>query len=224
MASVKVFGLPACADVARVLACMFEKDVEFQLVRTDNYKVDHKVPEFLKLQDPSGQVTYKDEELTLSDSRKICRRISEKYAKQGEHLLGTGSLERASIEQWLQAEEHSFDAPSSALVFHLAFAPLMNKRERDQEEIDFNKQKLSTVLDIYEDRLGMSKYLAGDDFTLADLSHLPNSHYLVNKTEEGSSLFKSRKNVYRWWNDISSRVSWKKVVELQSEHPGPLEK
>lgn len=50
MGSVKVFGLPASTDVSRVLACMFEKEVEFQLIRIDTYKNDHKVPEFLRLQ------------------------------------------------------------------------------------------------------------------------------------------------------------------------------
>ena len=49
-ASIKVFGLPSSTDVARVLACLFEKDVEFQFIRSDTYKKDHKAPEFLKLQ------------------------------------------------------------------------------------------------------------------------------------------------------------------------------
>jgi len=95
MGSVKVFGLPASTDVSRVLTCLFEKEVEFQLIRIDTYKKDHKVPEFLRLQvsdlyayhinamiyvydpsiivsmicifmqDPSGQVTLKDGMMTL---------------------------------------------------------------------------------------------------------------------------------------------------------------
>uniref|UniRef100_A0A803NDT2 glutathione transferase n=1 Tax=Chenopodium quinoa TaxID=63459 RepID=A0A803NDT2_CHEQI len=64
-------------------------------------------------------------------------------------------------------------------------------------------------------RLGESRYLAGDDFTLADLSHLPNTHYLVNGTDV-KELFMSRDNVGRWWEEISGRESWKKVVEMQS--------
>ena len=50
MVSVKVFGLPTSTDVARVLTCLFEKEVEFQLIRTDTYNGDHNVPEFLRLQ------------------------------------------------------------------------------------------------------------------------------------------------------------------------------
>lgn len=126
--------------------------------------------------------------------------------------MGKNLLERASIEQWLEAEGQSFSPPSSALVFQLAFAPLM-KLKQDQGVIRQNEEKLEKVLDVYEGRLGESKFLAGDEFTLADLSHLPNTQYLVNT--DRAKLFNSRKNVSRWWNEISGRDSWKKVVELQ---------
>ena len=45
----QVFGQPASTDVARVLTCLFEKDLEFELVRIDNFKREHKLPEFIKL-------------------------------------------------------------------------------------------------------------------------------------------------------------------------------
>ncbi|KAM0942313.1 putative glutathione transferase [Dioscorea sansibarensis] len=65
MGSIKVFGSPTSAEVARVLACLFEKDVEFQLIRVDNYKGTERKPEYLKLQ-PSGQaLTFEDGKTTL---------------------------------------------------------------------------------------------------------------------------------------------------------------
>lgn len=125
-------------------------------------------------------------------------------------------MEKASIDQWLEAEGQSFNPPSSVLVFQLAFAPRM-KIKQDEKLIKQNEAKLASVLDVYDKRLGESRYLAGDDFTLADLSHLPNAQYL-NGTDVGE-LFKSRKNVERWWDEISRRESWKKVVEMQSPPP-----
>lgn len=88
------------------------------------------------------------------------------------------------------------------------------KIKQDENLIKQNKAKLAKVLDVYERRLGESEYLAGDDFTLADLSHLSNTQYLVNATDR-EELFASRKNVERWWDQISTRESWKKVVEMQ---------
>ncbi|KAI3419857.1 Glutathione transferase [Psidium guajava] len=213
-APVKVYGPPLSTAVSRVLACLLEKDVEFQLVPVNMAKGEHKKPDFLKIQ-PFGQVpAFQDESITIFESRAICRYICEKHADKGnKSLYSTNPLVKASIEQWLEAEGQNYNPPSSTLVFQLAFAPRMNIKQ-DEAQIKLNDQKLSKVLDIYDRRLESSRFLAGDEFTLADLSHLPNTHYLVSVGNRGEA-FSSRKNVDRWWNEISSRDSWKKVVEMQ---------
>ncbi|KAG8073353.1 hypothetical protein GUJ93_ZPchr0006g40652 [Zizania palustris] len=221
-ACLQVFGQPASTDVARVLACLFEKNLEFELVRIDTFKKEHKLPEFIKLRDPNGQVTFKHGDKTLVDSRAICRYLCTQFPNEGnKNLYGTGSLERASIEQWLQTEAQNFSPPSSALVFHLAFAPLLNIPQ-DSAVIAENEKKLQQVLNVYDDLLSKNEYLAGDEFTLADLSHLPNSHYIVS-SERGRKLFTCKKNLARWYDKISKRKTWEQVVKMQSEHPGAFE-
>ncbi|TYG70339.1 hypothetical protein ES288_D05G305700v1 [Gossypium darwinii] len=69
------------------------------------------------------------------------------------------------------------------------------------------------VLDIYEERLSKNKYLAGDFFSLVDLSHLPFTQYLVGQMGK-EYMTTSRKHVSAWWDDISSRPSWQKVLQL----------
>ncbi|XP_073294854.1 glutathione S-transferase PARB-like [Primulina huaijiensis] len=217
-APVKVYGPPLSTAVSRVLACLLEKDVSFQLVPVNMAKGEHKKPEYLKIQ-PFGQVpAFEDESITLFESRAISKYICNKYPNQGNKgLFGMNPLEKASIDQWLEAEGQSFNPPSSVLVFQLAFAPRM-KLKQDENQIKQNEAKLAKVLDVYEKRLGESRFLAGDEFTLADLSHLPNTQYLVNGTDRGE-IFTSRENVGRWWGEISSRESWKKVVEMQNSLP-----
>lgn len=206
--------------VSRVLVSLIEKDIPFQLISVNMAKGEHKLPDYLKIQ-PFGQVpAFQDESISLFESRAICRYISDKHPNKGNKgLYGTNPLEKASIDQWLEAEGQSFNPPSSALVFQLAFAPRM-KLKQDEGLITQSEAKLAKVLDVYEMRLGESQYLAGDEFTLADLSHLPNTQFLVNNTDRGE-LFTSRKNVGRWWSEISSRESWKKVVEMQNAPPAP---
>ncbi|KAL0907886.1 hypothetical protein M5K25_022337 [Dendrobium thyrsiflorum] len=219
MASVQVFGSPASTEVARVLTCLFEKEVEFQLIRTDTYKGKNRRPDYLKLQ-PSGEsLTYEDGKSTLVDSRAICLHIADNYAEQGnKDLLGRGRLERASIEQWLRTESQIFDPPSSTLVFYLAFAPLQGI-ERDEEEVQKSKKELEKVLDIYDKRLNEMSFLAGDKFTIADLAHLPNTHRLMTMVPECAAMFEERPNVMKWWETISGRPKWTRVVDLQKEAP-----
>ncbi|KAF9621754.1 hypothetical protein IFM89_027608 [Coptis chinensis] len=184
-------------------------------------KGEHKLPDYLKIQ-PFGQVpAFQDEDITLFESRAICRYISEKYVNQGtKGLFGNNPLTKASIDQWLEAEGQSFQPPSLILLVQLSWLPLM-KLEQDPEAIKENEEKLVKVLDVYEKRLGESRFLAGDEFTLADLSHLPNTQYLLSRTDRGE-LITSRKNVARWWGEISSRDSWKKVVEMQKAAIPPV--
>ncbi|CAN6682909.1 unnamed protein product [Malus baccata var. baccata] len=193
---VKVYGPPLSTAVSRVLACLLEKGVDYQLISVNMAKGEHKKPDYLKIQVSA-----------------ICRYICDKYADQGNKgLYGMNPLAKASIDQWLEAEGQSFSPPSSTLVFQLAFAPRM-KLKQDEGVIRQNEDKLAKVLDVYEKRLGESRFLAGDEFSLADLSHLPNTQYLMNATDRGE-LITSRENVGRWWSEISSRESWQKVVEM----------
>ena len=46
---VKVYG-PHCASTKRVLVCLLEKEVEFEVIPVDLTKGEQKNPEFLKLQ------------------------------------------------------------------------------------------------------------------------------------------------------------------------------
>ncbi|CAD6204366.1 unnamed protein product [Miscanthus lutarioriparius] len=238
---VKVFGSPTSAEVARVLACLFEKDVEFQLIRVDSFRGPKRLPQYLKLQPHGEALTFEDGNVTLVESRKILRHIAEKYKNQGyRELFGPGALERASIEQWLQTEAQSFDIPSADMVYSLAYLPPdmpldggrgggglpvpaatsgMNPTHRQKmeemlQQFDKSRRELSKLLDIYEQRLGEEAFLAGAKFTVADLSHLPNADRLA-ADPRSARLIQSRRNVSRWWDAISRRDSWTRVKELQ---------
>ncbi|CAL9750563.1 unnamed protein product [Musa acuminata subsp. burmannicoides] len=221
------YGKPMLPDVSRVLACLYEKDVKFELI--DMYEGQHMPYEFLSLQAftrapvtvasnlcfDSNRCLWPHLIICVAESRALCRYISEKYADRGNsHLLGRDILERASIEQWLKLEEHNFHPPSWELVFHLAFATPMV--DPDPDLITRSERRLASVLDVYDQQLSENEFLAGDKFTLADLSHLPNSHYLAT-SRQWRHLFDVRKNVLRWWESISKRRSWTNVVEILTE-------
>ncbi|XP_057429898.1 glutathione S-transferase F9-like [Lotus japonicus] len=208
---VKVYG-PIFASPKRVLVCLIEKAVQFETVPLDLFKGENKEPEYLKLQ-PFGKLpVIQDGDYTLYESRAIIRYYAEKYRNQGTELLGKTVEERGLVEQWLEVEAHNFHPPVLDLVLQVLFAPLRGLPS-DQKLIEESDEKVQKVLDIYEDRLSKSKYLAGDFFSLADLSHLPFGHYLVNQTGRGNFV-RERKHVSAWWDDISSRPSWQKVLQL----------
>ncbi|GAB4829798.1 hypothetical protein Ancab_019451 [Ancistrocladus abbreviatus] len=79
----------------------------------------------------------------------------------------------------------------------------------NQAIIDTNVDQLGKLLDMYESRLSTNKYLARNNYSLADLHHIPYTHYLV-KTPY-AELIKSRPHVNAWWEDITSRHAYNKI-------------
>lgn len=126
--------------------------------------------------------------------------------------MGATPEERAVVDQWLEVEAHNFNDLAFNLAFHLVISPRVGLRS-DLALVHSCEQKLEKVMDIYEQRLSKSKYLAGDFFSLADLSHLPAIRCLTEDAGLGH-LVKERKFVNAWWEDISSRPSWKKLLTL----------
>jgi len=211
MAKIKVHGLPFSSCTARVLACLNEKQVEYELIPVNARAGDDKKPQYLSL-NPFGLFpALEDGCLTLFESRAIIKYLAKKYEGQGcPNLLGSTVEEEAVVEQWCEVESHHFNPPCYALVSQIIINPLKGGTT-DEAVVESNAEKLSRVLDVYEDRLSKSKYLAGDWFSLADLQHMPFLHYLVNDVGK-ATLISSRKHVNAWWEDISSRPAWKKIA------------
>ncbi|KAJ6290819.1 hypothetical protein OIU76_027870 [Salix suchowensis] len=210
--AVKVYGPATAVCPQRVMVCLLEKGVEFDLVHVDLDSSEQKLPEFL-LKQPFGQVpVVEDGDFRLYESRAIIRYYAAKYEDRGPNLLGSTLEERALVDQWLEIEAHNFNDLVFNIIFQVVILPRIGQ-QGDSDLVKTLEEKLEKVLDVYEKRLSRSKYLAGESFTLADLSHMPATRYLISEAGLGH-LVKDRKKLNAWWEDISSRPSWKKMIDL----------
>ncbi|GFQ01881.1 glutathione s-transferase f11 [Phtheirospermum japonicum] len=211
---VKVYGPAYAACPQRVLACLVELGMEFELIPVDLQSGEQKKPDFLQRQ-PFGQVpAIEDGDFKLFESRAIIRYYAAKSANNGgTNLLGNTLEERALVDQWLEIEVNNYNPLIYTLVLQLLVLPIMGQ-VGDMELVRDCKCKLEKVLDVYEERLSKSKYLGGDEFSIADLSHLSNTRFLIEEGGMEGSI-RGRKNVWSWWINISNRPSWKKVMKLQ---------
>lgn len=117
-----------------------------------------------------------------------------------------------TLSVWMEVEAHQFDPEATKLAWEILFKPMFGMTT-DPDVVAASSEKLGKVLDVYEARLGHSKYLGGETFTLADMHHLPVLHYLM--TTQVKELFNSRPRVSAWCRDILARPTWAKVVEMQ---------
>ncbi|GLT72668.1 hypothetical protein SLA2020_445780 [Shorea laevis] len=99
MAAIKVHGIPFSTATARVLATLYEKELEFELVPVDMKAGEHKKETFLCL-NPFGQVpAFEDGDLTLFESRAINRYIAHHQCLA---WLPTRHLWRRTKLSWLR--------------------------------------------------------------------------------------------------------------------------
>ncbi|KAK7845384.1 glutathione s-transferase f13 [Quercus suber] len=187
--AIKVHGALFSTCTARVLICLCEKGLDYELLAIDM---------------PFGEIpAFKDGEVSLFESRVINRYLARKHKDIGTDLLLSNSLtQSALVETWMEVEAHKFDSPSS-----YGKAP-------DKQVIETEMEKLGKVLDVYEERLSKSKYLAGENYSLADLHHIP--HLVYFKKTSKANAITSRPHVSAWWNDISSRPATVKISETMS--------
>ncbi|XP_008789932.1 glutathione S-transferase 3 [Phoenix dactylifera] len=207
----KVYGLPLSTNTVRVVAALNEKGLEYELVPIDLRTGAHKQPSFLAL-NPFGQIpVLEDEDIVLFESRAINRYIVSKCKETGPDLLrsGAGAKETAALEVWLEVESQHFGPPIADLVFEILIKPLFGGAT-DPATVEKHAEKLGKVLDVYEAHLSKNKYLAGGEFTLADLNHMPYTHYLM-KTPK-ADLVTARPHVLAWWQEVSARPAWKKTA------------
>ncbi|KAL3699156.1 hypothetical protein R1sor_017178 [Riccia sorocarpa] len=204
--AIKIYGSFRSPFAMAAGLAVYEKDQEFELVT-----MNMKSPEYMNNINPFGKIpSYQDEDIILFESKAIMRYVATKFEGQGTRLLGSTVHEQALCNQWLEVHSHSF----TPLIMDIFRAIFRNPEQPDVSVLKPALEAFEKVLDIYEARLSASKYLAGDSYTLADVAHIPFFYMFNALADEGSQkILTSRKHVYAWIHDISSRSAWKKLTD-----------
>ncbi|KAG8702971.1 hypothetical protein FRC12_015543 [Ceratobasidium sp. 428] len=207
---IKIHGVKESTCTKRVLTVCNELGLKYEVVHVDYMKGAHKQPEYLDTMQPFGVVpVLEDEDGTkIYESRAMCRYLTAKYGKDSGLLPSSNDVVRYGLfEQAASVEYSSFDPYASGLTRERVFSKIFGN-EPNEILADHYQTNLKNKLEGYERVLAKQKYLAGDSITLADLFHLPYGHF-VNQINP--DFFGSKSNVKRWWDDISSRESWKSL-------------
>ncbi|XP_021280982.1 LOW QUALITY PROTEIN: glutathione S-transferase F13-like [Herrania umbratica] len=212
--ALKLYGAAMSTCTSRVLTCLHEKEADFEFISVNLFAGEHKEPSFLA-KNPFGQIpVLEDGDLTLFESRAISAYVAEKFKESGYDLIRYQNVkEGAQVKVWMEVESQQYHPAISPIVFQFFVAPLQGKSP-EQAIIDENLEKLGKVLDIYEDTLSRTKYLAGDFYSLADLFHLSYTYYFM-KTPWANQI-NDRPHVKAWWEDIASRPAFLKVASAMN--------
>lgn len=168
-----LYGHTMSTCTQRVAVVLLEKQVPFKFVLVDIGKGEQFFPATLEKQ-PFAKVPFivEDDGFTLYESRAIMRYIAENYEEQGTQLYPKDIKAKALAEQAFSIEAHEYNSYASQITYEKLIGPRYLGKPADEAKIDAWMKSLEKTLDVYENVLSKQKYLAGDDISLADLSHL----------------------------------------------------
>lgn len=203
MVQVDVYGDARATCTQRVIVLLEELDLKYDIKHIDLMKGEQKTKEFLELQ-PFGKVpVVKYDDRVLFESRSILRYIAKNNTENKDLYGGT------DVDIWLEAESQNYNPPASKIVYEKVFKKWRGERA-DMEVVKASVEELKRVLDVYEKRLSSVPYIAGDEFSIADISHIPYTNLLLKCGYK--SLYKDRPNVYRWIKRIIKRESVQYII------------
>mgnify|MGYP000141126218 FL=1 len=203
MVRVNVYGDVKATCTQRVLILLEELNLKYEVKSVDLGKGEQRGEEFMKLQ-PFGKVPAVEyDERILFESRSILRYIA-KNNNDIEDLLGD-----IDTDIWLEVESQNYNPHVSKIVNEKLFKKWKGEKP-DPEVVQSELKMLEGVLDVYEKRLSKSTFIGGDQFSIADISHIPYTNYMLRCGYK--ELYKSRPNVYRWVKQIIKRPSVKSLI------------
>ncbi|KAL8142507.1 hypothetical protein V2J09_015539 [Rumex salicifolius] len=200
----KLHGSVDCFATQRVMASLFEHQLEFQFVPVDLKAANN--PYLLSL-NPFGEIpVFEDGDVTLFESTAAMRYISHEYATQAIQQVYMTPLMQGVVATWIDVENHQFREPAVRLIEAI--------RSGNEAAAEVEERRLGRVLDVYEERLTASEFLGGDKFTAADLTHVPYLHALMQSARGKRFLLEGRPHVASWCVGVLSRTSWARVQQM----------
>jgi glutathione S-transferase len=201
----KIIQTRQAPNPRRVRVFLAEKGIEIPYEEVDLMKGDLKTPDFTKLNAfQRVPVLVLDDGTPIAETIAICRYFE--AAKPSPALFGTGPLQSATIEMWNRRMELNLLFPVSQAFRHLH--PAMAHLEVPQVAAwgEVNKPRALETLSILDSELGSRRFIAGDDYSVADITALIAVDFMKPARiprPEGLA------NLDRWYAEVSSRPSAK---------------
>jgi glutathione S-transferase len=187
----------------RVRIFLMEKGIEVEIRTVDILKDEHKSPEFAKLS-PLHRlpVLQLGDGSVIAESVAICRYFEELHPEPP--LMGKDRMDRVMVEMWQRQVEFNLLWQASQVMRHLVPALAVIETPQVPDWGRANIPKLHRACHWLDDVLAQQRYVAGDDFTIADITALCAIDFAKFARIE---IAPEHEHLRLWYNEVSSRSS-----------------
>lgn len=199
----KLYDSKMAPNPRRTRIFLAEKGITVPAEQIDITAKQHKTPEYTAI-NPFQRMPslVLDDGTVITESIAICRYFETVQPEPA--LFGKGAKDIALVEMWNRRAENNFFANVVAVFRHLHSAMKELEIPQVPEWAEANKPRVTWFLELLDKELGKREYVAGDKFSVADITALVSYDFMKPArlpVPEGLS------NVQRWHKAVSSRPS-----------------
>jgi len=208
--AMKLYDMVKAPNPRRVRIFLAEKGIEVERVEIDIPGGGNLSPDYLAL-NPRGVVPtlVLDDGTVIDESIAICRYFEALHPEP--NLFGRGALEQARVEAWQRRCELE-GLFNIAMVFRNTAAPFADRAmpgttpplPQIPDLAERGRVLAWHFLGCLDERLGRSEFVAGDRFTLADITALVAVDFAKWVQIR---LSEAHANTRRWYETVSARPS-----------------
>lgn len=201
----KLYDSKMAPNPRRARIFLAEKGITVPTEQVDIMAKQQKTPEYTAI-NPLQRMPalVLDDGTIITESIAICRYFE--ALQPDPPLFGVGAKEMALVEMWNRRAEINFFANVAAVFRHLH--PSMKELEVPQiaEWAEANKPRVAWFLDLLDRELGKREFVAGDRFSVADITMLCGVDFMKPAR---LAIPDGATNVKRWHAAVSARPSAK---------------
>ncbi len=161
----KIYGADLSSPANKVRFAANAMTIPYEYVRLNLREGEHKKDWYLKLH-PAGKIPAMDDNgFFLFESNAIIKYLADKAHSS---LYPKDLKERAAVDQWIDFSSMHVAMAMSKVVFNRVFYKRFNM-ELDERSLKDGLNFLNQFLPVVDAQLGKNNYLAGKNFTLADI-------------------------------------------------------
>lgn len=178
----------------RVMIALDEKGLQYDSQQIEFSAKGHKTPEVLAM-NPRGQVpVFKDSDTIVNESLAALQYLEQTYPEPC--LVPKGS--------YPQVLQRLHESPNTLQAMYAVF--MAKNKKAPQEEFDSKLANLKKELGYWESYLGSNEYVAGSQFSLADIAIGPNLMFAARL----GAKFKGFPALAKYFGKLKERPSFQK--------------
>ena len=202
---IKLYGIPISNNVNKVRYCLNHLGLEYDWTQTNPMQGETQAASFLKI-NPVGKIpALEDDSFPIFESNAIIKYLA---SKQNSPIYPQDLKQRVIVDQWIDFVSIHVGDGVTRIMYNRLIAPLLGQ-EVDEKSLKKGLEFLGKYLPICDQQLAKNKYLAGANFTLADINLLA----VLDPCEMIQVPLTGYSNLTKWRNALKTQPFYQKCYK-----------